>query len=157
MSKIKFNKNNAITCCVYCIIGLLLILLRANFINVIMSVVGGVLIVFGILNIVRKISNMLGVLEIVLGAVIIVCGWTIAQFVLIICGVMLVLISLLYLIKGYKRGFLSYFYPILALVVGTALILSTWLFTSIILVCLGVLFVMYGIAVLFGFKMFKFK
>lgn len=149
MAKLNFSKDNILNCIIFCAIGLLLIIFKSHLIEIMLTVVGVTLIVFGIINLVKKNDTTVSVLQIIIGAVIVVLGWIIVEVVLVVCGVTLAVWSLYVLIKKPKSGFLSYFCPIVVLIIGIALIVAAWLFVDYVLIGIGVLSVINGILILF--------
>ena len=149
MAKLNFNKDNVLNSIIFCVIGLLLIIFKSHLIEIMLTVVGVTLIVFGIINLVKKNDTTVSVLQIIIGAVIVVLGWIIIEVVLVVCGVTLAVWSLYVLVKKPKSGFLSYFCPIVVLIIGIALIVAAWLFVDYVLIGIGVLSVINGILILF--------
>ena len=88
----KFNINEAIfkKSLLFFLIGLLFIIFQGNSLNIITSIIGGLLIVMGILNIIKKKDLTSNVVLIVVGAVIIIFGWLLIEFVMLFCGILLV-------------------------------------------------------------------
>lgn len=93
-----------------------------------------------------------GVIEAVIGAVIILCGWLITKWVLLIFGALLIVkgvIDLVALIKSETKG-AALVPTIVTIVVGAVLCIAPFAIGDIICIIVGVLFIINGVLTLFG-------
>ncbi len=156
-AKLDLSLNNVITCAVYAIIGVLLLVFRSGLLGIAMTVAGVLLIVLGVLDIVNKKDLVKGLIEAVLGIAIIVCGWLIAEIVLLVLGVVLIIKGALEIFHNYKAGFRGLISPIVTVVVGIVLAVTPLFWTLIDIFCIiaGVIFLIDAVLALFGLSMSK--
>ncbi len=113
-------------------LGVLLILLKADIISILMTVLGVGLIALGVMDLVHKLVPP-AVVKLVSGAVVILCGWIIVSAVLYIVAAMLLVVGIILLyekIKG-KVSFSSkwktlcdYAVPVLFILIGLCLLFN---------------------------------
>ena len=84
------------------ILGVLLIALRGRVIGIMMTIFGGGLIAFGVLDLWHSLVPP-AVLKIVTGVVIILCGWLLVQAVLYIVAALLLAVGILLLYDKLKK------------------------------------------------------
>jgi uncharacterized membrane protein HdeD (DUF308 family) len=84
------------------VVGVLLILMKDNFIGVLMSVIGLGLIVFGVVDIMQN-SIPPAVVKIVGGVLTIICGWWVVEAVLYVLCAILLICGILLLYDKMKR------------------------------------------------------
>ena len=77
-------------------LGIILIVLRATFIEVLMTIAGLILIVFGIIDLMQKMVPP-AVFKIVVGVIVIICGWAIVEAVLYVVAAILLIAGILLL------------------------------------------------------------
>ncbi len=155
---LKLSMNNIVTCVVYAIIGILLLVFQSGLLNVVMTVVGVLLIVLGILDILDKKDTVKGIVEIALGVVIIVCGWLVAEIVLLVLGIVLIVKSALEIVNNYKAGIRGLISPIVTAVIGVILVIAPWVaWTLMDILCIvaGVIFLVDAVLALFGKSLSK--
>ena len=155
MAKKKISTNNIADCVLYGVIGLLLIILRASALEILMTIVGALLIVRGVLDVVNSKDLVRGVIEIAIGVVIIVCGWLIADVVLLVLGVLLTIKSAMEIAKNYKKGFKANLENIVTLVIGVLLIVAKWALMDAMCVIAGVIFLINAVLALLGKNLSK--
>jgi uncharacterized membrane protein HdeD (DUF308 family) len=136
--------------------GILLMVLKANFIGILMTVAGVLLIVFGCVDIARRLIPF-AVIKIVTGVLIILCGWVLVKAVLyIIAGLLLIAgILLLYDTIKSKRcvgkginAILEYVKPILLIVIGGLLLFHQGKTINVIFILSGIFTIIEGGVVL---------
>ena len=145
------------------VIGILFCALRSGFVSILMTIAGVFLIVFGVLNLVgRRYTN--AAIQIAVGAVIIICGWTIVDFTLLILGIILLAYAIyqmftsIPLLKKSKpiEIIMTLLYPVLMLAVGVILIVAKWQMIDAIFIVIGAIAIASGILAiaknLFGSK-----
>ena len=80
------KSEKIIAACLMVAVGILLVVLKDDMISILMTILGVGLIALGIMDLVsRKIP--LAVVKLVCGVFIIVCGWVVADIVLLVLGV----------------------------------------------------------------------
>ena len=154
-NKMDLSTNNIITCAVYAIIGLLLVILQGGSLGILMTVVGVLLIVLGVVDIVKNKDFTKGLIEAIIGVAIIVCGWLIADIVLLILGVLLIVMGVLDLIKNIKGGLMAMLSPIITIVIGVLLVIAKWALLDVFCIIAGVIFLINAVLVLFGKSIVK--
>ena len=83
-------------------LGILLMLLKADIISIIMTVLGGGWIALGLVDLVHKLVPP-AIVKIVAGAVVILCGWIIVSAVLYIVAAMLLIAGIILLYEKIKN------------------------------------------------------
>lgn len=154
MSKSKFklelSQNNILTCIIYALIGLMLIILQSSVLGILMTIIGVLLIVLGIVDIAKTKNLTKGIIETVAGVAIIVCGWLIADIVLLMFGILLIFKGIIEVANTYKNGFMSILSSIVTIVIGILLVISKWTLMDTICIIAGAIFVINSILALFG-------
>ena len=84
-------------------LGVLLVILKANIISILITILGVGLIVLGALDLYHRLVPP-GVVKIVVGVVIILCGWLIVSAVLYLLAAILLIAGILMLYEHIKRG-----------------------------------------------------
>jgi uncharacterized membrane protein HdeD (DUF308 family) len=124
-------------------LGILLIILKANIISILMTILGVSLIVLGIIDLINKDATV-GVCKLVVGGVLILCGWVIVSAVLYIVAAILLIAGILLLYEKIKRKIkfdclwktvCSYASPIIFIVIGFCLLFNqgntlNWIFVA---------------------------
>ena len=122
-----------------------------NIANVLITIIGVILIAYGILSIFSLGLMLLGIIEIAVGVVIIVFSWTILWVALLILGISLIIYVLRGLLGGKKAYFLS---SLLQLAAGVLVLLVSfgnhfaWEFVNVLYIIAGVLMVVDGVLIL---------
>ena len=120
-----------------------------------MTVVGVLLIVLGIVDIVKTKDLTKGLIEAAIGVAIIVCGWLIADIVLLIFGILLIVKGAMDLFNNFKNGIKAMLVPIATIVIGILLVIAKWALLDVICIIAGVLFLVNAVLVLFGKQLVK--
>ncbi len=150
MSKPNITIDNVITCVIYALIGLLLVFLKSGALGYVMTALGVLFIVVGVMDIVKTKNLTKGLVEIGIGVVIIVCGWTITEILLLVLGVLLVIVGVLGIVQNAKAGLKALLSPIVTVVIGSLLIVATWQLMDVLCIVAGVIFILNGVLALFG-------
>lgn len=122
-----------------------------NIANVLITIIGVILIAYGILSIFSLGLMLLGIIEIAVGVVIIVFSWTILWVALLILGISLIIYGLRGLLGEKKAYFLS---SLLQLAAGVLVLLVSfgnhfaWEFVNVLYIIAGVLMVVDGVLIL---------
>lgn len=156
MSKPKLNlsANNIITCIFYAVIGLLLVILKGGSLNILMTIIGALFVILGVVDIFKgKLIN--GIVEAVIGVAIIVCGWLIVDIVLLVFGILLIVKGLMEIIKNANAGFNTLLSPIVTVVIGILLVIAKWALMDVMCIVAGVIFLINAVLALFGKSLTK--
>ena len=153
-AKLDLSSQNIITCAVYAIIGVLLLVLKAGSLGILMTVAGVLLIVLGVVDILGK-DLVKGLIQAGIGVAIIACGWTIAEWVLLIFGVLLIIKGVLDLFKVFKNGLMAILPAIVTIIIGALLVVSKFALLDLICIIVGVVFIINAVLMLFGKKLGK--
>lgn len=148
-SSLKLTKNNVINCILYTVIGLLLVIMKGGSLNILMTIIGALFIIKGIVELING-EIIPGIVEAVVGVAIIVCGWTIADIVLLIFGILLIVKGLIDLIKNTKAGFVPVLSAIVTIVIGVLLVVAKWVLLDVMCIVAGVIFLINAVLALFG-------
>lgn len=154
-AKLKLNSSNILTCLVYAVIGVLLCVLQGGSLNILMTVVGALLFVLGLVDMIKNKETVKGIIEMLLGVAIIVCGWLVAGIVLLVLGVVLIVKGVMEIIKNRKAGFVANLSSIMLLVIGVLLVISKWALLDVMCIIAGVIFIINAVLALFGKTTFK--
>ena len=154
-NKLNLSVNNIVTCAVYAIIGLLLVILKGGSLGILMTIVGALLIVLGVVDIIKNKDLTKGLVEAVIGVAIIVCGWLIADIVLLIFGILLIVKGAMDLFKNLNNGFMAMLSPIVTIVIGVLLVIAKWALLDVICIIAGVIFLVNAVLALFGKQLAK--
>ena len=151
MSKLKLDLSlsNLFTCALYAIIGLMLIVMQGGSLGILMTIVGVLLVVLGIMDISKKETTK-GIIEVAIGVAIIVCGWLIADIVLLIFGILLIIKGAMELFKNFKNGFMAMLPSIVTIVIGILLVIAKWALLDVFCIIAGVIFIINAVLALFG-------
>lgn len=150
--KLTFSANNIVNAIVYGVIGLLLIILKGGSLGILMTVVGALLCVMGVMDIAKGKDAIKGIVELICGVAIIVLGWLVADIVLLVFGIVLIVRSAMELIKNYKNGFAANLSSIVSLVIGILLVVAKWALMDVLCIVAGVIFLVDAVLMFVGKK-----
>jgi len=148
--KIDFKNSELLSSIILILVGVLLAIFRDNVLQWLMTAVGAVFIVLGVLDVVKK-NWVNGAVSIIIGAAIVVLGWTLTSIVLIVLGVLLAIksiISLYEIVKSKKKNVMELVYAIAGIFLGVMLAFGNLL--SILILIAGILLVIDGVLGLVG-------
>ncbi|MBO4573493.1 MAG: DUF308 domain-containing protein [Clostridia bacterium] len=149
-AKRSINWEELLTAAVYILIGILFIVLKRDFLNLILTVAGVLFIVLGIINVIRG-DLIPGIIDIAIGAIIILGGWLFVEIILIVFGVLLVVKGVMDFLAAYKPfSFWGVLLAVLTAVFGVLLIVEKWVIVDWYYIILGVIFVISGTISLVG-------
>lgn len=154
-SKIDLSLNNLLTCAFYAIIGLFLVIMKAGSLGILMTVIGALFIILGVVDILNKKDLVKAVTEIVIGVAIIVCGWLIASIVLLVFGIFLIVRGVLDVWNKRKASFETLLSPIVCIVIGILLVIAKWALMDTMCLIAGIIFLVNAVLVLFGKSLAK--
>lgn len=137
-----------VTAIAYIVAGVCFCIFKAGVLSWLMTVLGLLFIVQGIVRLTRN-SQTEGVTLIVIGAVILIGGWLFVRVALLILGAVLAGRAVMSLM-GQKnpRKTVEVLYDVLSLVVGVCLVISPWAMIGWFFVTIGVLFIIRGVLAL---------
>ena len=140
------NKNNSAlaSALLYIILGVLLVVFRSQTLGWAMTIAGIVFVVSGIVDITKQHWTG-GAASLIIGIAVLVLGWTAAQIVLLVLGVLIAVKGVIALIGALKnvRNALDLLFPVLNIVVGLMLAFGNAL--DIMIVVVGVLLIVDGV------------
>ena len=152
----KYEK--VVTACLTLAMGVLLLVLKGNFISILMSILGVGLIALGIIDLVGRLIPS-AVIKLVCGVFVIVCGWIVVSAVLYVVAAILLVFGVLcvyYNIKRRVRGCMPlqtvcyYVMPALCIFIGVLLLFHRWAAVDLILIICGILTIVEGCVLLFN-------
>ena len=149
MAKKKSN-SELFSSLLYILIGVLLIVFRAQTLGWAMTIAGAFFIISGILDVLKK-NWTGGAISLIIGIAILVLGWLAAKIVLLVLGILIALKGLVALLDAFKRSrknALTILFPCLTIVVGLMLAFGNGI--EIIIVIVGVLLAIDGVLGLLG-------
>ena len=144
--------SNLITAILYIIVGALFCIFKGEIISWIMTIVGVLYIVQGVMDILNKDLTK-GIINCGIGVLILVLGWLFLTVASIIFGVLIIIKGakeLLEVLKAKKKNIFDLIAPIVTIVIGAMLIAGKfldWLF-----IVVGVIFIINGVLEFLGKK-----
>jgi len=131
----------------YIIVGVLLAVFRSEWVGLAMTIVGIVFIVSGVLELLKK-NWTGGAISLVIGLAILILGWTAAQIVFLVLGILLAIkgvLALLDVLKKSNKGILDFIFPVLTIVIGILLAFAFGKVLDVILVIGGIFLAINGV------------
>lgn len=147
------KNNNLISGLIMIIIGILFLIFQGKILGVLFTILGVLLIAFGIIDIINN-NPAVGLVKIIIGILIIVFGWTVIKICLYIVAVLLIIYGVLGLISllRYKaRGtsplitILLYLSPILDIACGVLLFVNQIVAINYVFIFFGILLLIDGL------------
>lgn len=129
----------------YILIGVLLMVFKAQTLGWVMTITGMLFIVSGALDLLKK-NWTGGAVSLIIGIAILVLGWTATKIVLLVLGILIAvkgIVALLDALKASKKNALTLLFPILSIVVGLMLAFGNGLDVMILIV--GILLTVDGV------------
>ena len=138
------KNSNLTSALLYIILGVLLVVFRSQTLGWAMTIAGIIFVVSGIVDITKQHWTG-GAASLIIGIAILVLGWTAAQIVLLVLGVLIAVKGVISLIGTLKnvRNSLDLLFPVLNIVVGLMLAFGNAL--DIMIVVVGVLLIVDGV------------
>lgn len=143
--KTKKTNSEVMSSLLYVIIGVLLIVFRSQTLGWAMTVMGVIFVVSGALDLARR-NYWGGGISLVIGVAVLVLGWTAAQIVLLVLGVLIAVKGFFALVDALQRkqkNALSVLFPILTVAVGLLLAFGNGL--DIVILVTGILLTVDGV------------
>ena len=148
------NKNNSelFTSLLYILIGVLLIVFRAETLGWAMTIAGVFFIVSGILDLVKR--NLIGgAVSLAIGITILVLGWVAIKIVLFALGLLIAIkgiVTLISVLTANRKNALMIVFPAISILAGLILALAFESVLNIALIVVGVLLAIDGVIGLLG-------
>lgn len=150
------NKSNVVAGIAMIVVGVIFCALRSGFVSALMSVIGALCVVYGVFDLVSK-RWLAGGMKIAIGILIIIFGWTIVDVSLLVLGIIIcayAIYTLISHISMFKSANINnkvfiLLNPLMQLIFGILLIVARWYMLDAVFIVLGVLSILYGIALFF--------
>lgn len=159
MAKLKTKKvdSSLLTALMYIVVGILFCIFRAEFLRWLLTIVGVLFIVLGVLEALNK-NWVATAVDVAIGVIIILGGWLFVEIVLIVFGVLIALkgvTDLMDALKPKKKSIPDIVFACLTIFIGVMLIVSKWVMLDWFFIVLGVIFIINGIMELCGKQLVK--
>lgn len=153
MAKTKKLDRNVWNGILYILVGVLFCVFRAATLQWLLTIVGILFLVQGVLSITKK-DTYGGAISLVLGLLLILGGWLFVEIVLIVFGVLIIVKGVMDLTEAlkHKKNLLPIVVACVTLAVGILLIVSRWAMLDWFFILLGIFFVVDGVLALMGKK-----
>ena len=147
------NKGNLISSVLTILMGILFCVLKEGVIDIMMTVLGVLLIVGGVLALLTG-DSIYGIVLIILGVVVIVFGWAIKEVIFYIIAALLILVGIAQLIGFSKQNIKGvnpiitlfiYMVPVVRIVIGVLLFFNQHGTISWVMYVTGILLIVDGI------------
>ena len=146
----KKQNNELFSALLYIIIGVLLVIFKAQTLGWAMTIAGVFFVISGALDIIKQ-NFAGGAVSLIIGIAILVLGWLAVEIVLLVLGILIAVKGIVALIAIFKRknnNALDVIFPILTIAVGIMLAFGNGL--DIMIVITGVLLAVDGVIGLIG-------
>lgn len=150
---VKFD-SNLITALAYIIIGILCCVLGKDLFKIILTIVGALFVVQGVVNVLSK-DWVQAAINLVIGIVILSLTWIIKEMVLLIFGIMIMIkgaYELYNALKAKSKDMISLIAAAVTMVIGILLIVSGIRLVDTIFIIIGIIFIANGVFELLGKK-----
>ena len=148
----KKNNSELFTSLLYILIGVLLIVFRAETLGWAMTIAGVFFIVSGILDLVKR--NLIGgAVSLAIGITILVLGWVAIEIVLFALGLLIAIkgiVTLISVLTAKRKNALMIVFPAISILAGLILALAFESVLNIALIVVGVLLAIDGVVGLLG-------
>lgn len=129
----------------YLVIGILLVVFKAQMLNWAMTIAGVIFAVSGIVELVKG-RFVGGVVSLIIGVAVLVLGWTITGIVLLVLGILIIvkgIVALIETIKIKRKSVAQLLFPVITIVVGAVIAFGNGL--DIAIMVGGVLLIVNGV------------
>ncbi len=154
MTNKKPERNGALlTALLYILAGLLFCIFRTTVLSWLMTVIGALLVVSGVLHMLDKRMTE-GVVTAAVGILILLGGWLFVDIILLVLGIALTAKGVLDLARALdvKNNISGIAAAIITMLVGVALIVSKWALLDWLFIILGVVLIVDGVLIALGKK-----
>jgi uncharacterized membrane protein HdeD (DUF308 family) len=141
----KKSHSELFSSILYIIVGVLLMIFKAQTLGWAMTIAGAVFVISGVLDLIKQ-NWASGAVSLIIGISILVLGWLATQIVLLVLGILIALkgvVALVDALKASKKNALSLVFPILTIVVGLMLAFGNGL--DIMILIVGILLAVDGV------------
>lgn len=135
-----------VTAIAYIAVGVCFCIFKAGILSWLMTVLGLLFIVQGIVRLKGNSQNQTeGIVSVVIGAVVLLGGWLFVKLAMLIFGVVIVIWSVMELTQqnGSQKN-AAVLYNVLTLIAGVCLVISPWAMLDWLFILTGVLFILKG-------------
>ena len=146
----KKQNNELISALLYIVLGVLLIVFKAQALGWAMTIAGILFVISGALDLIRQ-NFVGGAVSLIIGIAILVLGWLAVEIVLLVLGILISvkgIVALLAVFKRKRSNALDILFPVLTVAVGLMLAFGNGL--DIMLVITGALLAIDGLLGLIG-------
>ena len=149
------STNNLVYALLYIIMGVLFIAFKGGMLNVLLTIIGALFIVSGIIVYVTKKDLLSALISVAIGIVIILGGWLFLKLVLIIFGVLFIIKGIVDLVQSFQRkNFAGILGAVITILIGGLLIGLNWLAHDWLYIVIGVVLIANGAMLLLGKALF---
>ncbi len=141
----KKRGSDFVSAILYLVIGILLVVFKAQMLDLAMTIVGAIFVVSGIVELVKG-HFIGGVVSLVIGVAVLVLGWTIADIVLLVLGILIIvkgIVALIETIARRRKSIAQLLFPVITIVVGAVIAFGNGL--DIAIMVGGVLLIVNGV------------
>ena len=141
----KKSHSELFSSILYIIVGVLLMIFKAQTLGWAMTIAGAVFVISGVLDLIKQ-NWASGAVSLIIGISILVLGWLFAEIVLLVLGILIALkgvVALVDTLKASKKNALSLVFPILTIVGGLMLAFGNGL--DIMILIVGILLAVDGV------------
>ena len=146
----KKQNNELISALLYIVLGVLLIVFKAQALGWAMTIAGVLFVISGALDLIRQ-NFVGGAVSLIIGIAILVLGWLAVEIVLLVLGILIAvkgIVALLAVFKRKRSNALDIVFPVLTVAVGIMLAFGNGL--DIMIVITGALLAIDGVLGLIG-------
>ena len=146
----KKQNNELISALLYIVLGVLLIVFKAQALGWAMTIAGILFVISGALDLIRQ-NFVGGAVSLIIGIAILVLGWLAVEIVLLVLGILIAVKGIVALLAVFKRkhsNALDIVFPVLTVAVGIMLAFGNGL--DIMIVITGALLAIDGVLGLIG-------
>ena len=146
------NTEKVLSGAITIVLGMLLLILRANVISIVMTVAGIALLVLGFLDLMHE-KPAQGVCKLIAGGAIILCGWLIVSVVLYLLAAALMVAGIILLYEEVKKEnkecqlwkiICNYAFPVTVLIIGFCLFFNQGNTVNWVFIVSGILTIIEG-------------
>ncbi len=152
MEKSNFTLDKIVYCVLYLVIGILLCTLKTGFIEILMTIVGILYLIYGIYEIIKdRFITLNSVVKIIIGLLILILGWQIHKFVLLLFGILIAVQGGIDIFNSFKfkLGLVHLINAVVTITIGILLCIAPFAVSDIICIISGVIFIINGVLALF--------
>lgn len=145
----KFN-SELVSALLYILVGVLLVIFQDRTVGWLMTAVGAVFILSGVLYLLKS-NWALGAVSLIIGVCVLTLGWIITEIMILILGVLIAvkgIVALIDALRMYEKNLVDIVFAVLTIVVGVTLAFGNGL--NILIIIAGVMLMFNGVLRLLG-------